>query len=88
MVKHCKITNNNSASTVVMFDGKAVQMPSIGKDAKEVWVAYENGKYFVVDETYAENVRKREEAAKRRIIKKTTEIDETSEKEDVVDEAE
>ena len=88
MVKHCKITNNNPATTVVMFDGKAVQLPAIGKDAKEVWVAFENGKYFVVDEKYADSVRKREETAKRRAIKKTTEINETSVEEDVEDEAE
>ena len=91
MIKQCKVIKNNPATTVVVFDGKEVQMPSIGRDAKQIYVAFENGKYFEADEKYIEEARKREEAAqqaKRRVIKKTTENDEkASEKEDVQDEA-
>ena len=92
MVKLCKVIKNNPATTVIKFDAVEVQMPAIGRDAKEIWVAYENGKYFAVDKKYADDVRKREEAAahaRKRVIKKTTEKDElASEKEDVQDEAE
>ena len=92
MVKLCKVIKNNPATIVIKFDAVEVQMPAIGRDAKEIWVAYENGKYFAVDKKYADDVRKCEEAAaqaRKRVIKKTTEKDElASEKEDVQDEAE
>ena len=44
MIKQCKVIKNNPATTVVVFDGKEVQMPSIGRDAKQIYVAFENGK--------------------------------------------
>ena len=91
MVKLCKVIKNNAATTVVEFDAKEIQIPAIKKDAKHVWIAFENGKYFVTDEKYAENARKREDIAaqaRKRSFKKTTEIDEVASKnEDVHDEA-
>ncbi len=50
MVKECLVILNNEAVTVVRFDGKDIQFPSIHKDTKTVFVKYENGKYSIVDE--------------------------------------
>lgn len=59
MVKECLVTLNNEAVTVVRFDDKNIQFPSINKDAKKVFVSYENGKFAIVDENYkAESVEK------------------------------
>ena len=71
MVKQCNIILNNSAVTVVKFGDTLVQLPAIGKDADSIWVAYEDGKYFPVDEGYAEKEVKTE-PPKKRATKKTT----------------
>lgn len=52
MVKECTIKLNNDAVTVVTYDGVDVQFPSIHKDAKTVFVNYEDGKYTIVDKEY------------------------------------
>ena len=71
MVKECLVVLNNEAVTVVKFDDKDIQFPSINKDAKKVFVNYENGKYSIVDEKYkAESVEKPKK--KNNTSKKTT----------------
>lgn len=56
MVKECKVIFNNDAVTVVKYCDTVVQLPSIMKDAKTVFVDYENGKYSVVNHTEENNV--------------------------------
>ena len=71
MVKECLVVLNNEAVTVVKFDDKDIQFPSINKDVKKVFVNYENGKYSIVDEKYkAESVEKPKK--KNNTLKKTT----------------
>lgn len=55
MVKECTVLMTNDIVTVVRFGNIDVQLPSIKKNTKIVRVANENGKYFVVDETYKNN---------------------------------
>ena len=50
MVKECKVILNNSAVSVILFDGKEVQIPSIKSDKDTVFVEFNNGKYRIVDE--------------------------------------
>ena len=52
MVKECTIKLNNDAATVATYDDVDVQFPSIHKDAKTVFVNYEDGKYTIVDKDY------------------------------------
>jgi len=49
MIKNCSVIINNEAVTVVVFDGKEVQLPSIKREARKVLVKFENGIYEVVD---------------------------------------
>lgn len=49
MTKECKVILNNSAVTVVKFGEIEVQLPSIQRDAKKVFVKFENDRYAVVD---------------------------------------
>ena len=71
MVKECLVILNNEAVTVVKYDETNIQFPSIKKDAKKVFVNYENGKYSIVDGKYkAENISKPKK--KNNIVKKTT----------------
>ena len=49
MTKECTVLLNNSAVTVVKFGEIEVQLPSIQRDAKKVFVKFENDRYAVVD---------------------------------------
>ena len=49
MTKECTVLLNNSAVTVVKFGEVEVQLPSIRRDAKKVFVKFENDRYAVVD---------------------------------------
>lgn len=49
MIKECPITINNEAVTVAKFGETSVQFPSIHRDAKTVFVSYENDRYKIVD---------------------------------------
>ena len=49
MIKECAVLLNNSAVTVVKFGEVEVQLPSIQRDAKKVFVKFENDRYAVVD---------------------------------------
>jgi len=50
MVKKCKVILNNAAVSVVLFDGKEVQIPSIKSNKSAVFVEFDNGKYRIVTE--------------------------------------
>lgn len=52
MVKECSVLLNNEVVTVVRYGDVDVQLPAIGKEAKTIFVAYEGGKYSVVDKNY------------------------------------
>lgn len=49
MTKLCTVILNNEAVTVVKFDNIEVQLPSIHKDVKSVYVKYDNNRYTVVE---------------------------------------
>ena len=49
MTKECTVLLNNSAVTVVKFGEVEVQLPSIQRDAKKVFVKFENDRYAVVN---------------------------------------
>ena len=49
MTKECTVLLNNSAVTVVKFGEVEVQLPSIQRDAKKIFVKFENDRYAVVD---------------------------------------
>lgn len=70
MVKECLVILNNEAVTVVRYDDIDIQLPSIHKDAKTVFVNYENGRYSIVDESFAE--KETVKPRKKKAIKKTT----------------
>lgn len=75
MVKECLVLKTNDVVTVVKFGNTLVQIPSIHSDAKTVRINFKNGKYFVVDENYKENIIDAnyvERAKKNNSVKKTT----------------
>ena len=49
MTKECPVILNNKAVTVVKFGEIEVQLPSIQRDAKKIFVKFENDRYAVVD---------------------------------------
>lgn len=49
MIKECKVLLNNEAVAVVDFDGVHVQIPSVAKNVKSVFVELKDGSYNVVD---------------------------------------
>lgn len=49
MIKECNITINNEEVTVVEFGDVKIQFPSIKKEAKSIFVEYDNGKYSIVE---------------------------------------
>lgn len=70
MVKECKVTVNNDAVTVAIFNGVSVQFPSIRRNAKTVYVKSENGKYSIVDELTESIDNTAEESAEEEIVSK------------------
>ena len=82
MVKNCKVILNNELVTVLDFDGKQIQVPSIKRKANYVSVLYKNDKYEVVPDDYVEPlepvveqvepVQEEKPKRKRRKKKKTT----------------
>lgn len=65
MLKKCLVLINNPAVTVVKFDDKEVQLPSIHREASFVNVLFENGKYTVVADDYREPTKVEKKAAKK-----------------------
>lgn len=80
MVKKCAVVNNNDAITVIKFDDTLVQLPSIHENKTQVHVAYENGKYFVVDRNYESNISQKKMAKSKRKSSNLEEIAEIIEK--------
>lgn len=80
MVKECLVKLNNDAVTVVKFDDIDIQFPSIRKNAKTVFVNYEDGKYSIVDKNY--RPKSTEKHKKKGTGKKTT-INESVEKKEL-----
>ena len=54
MIRKCPIIINNAAVTVVRFDDVEVQLPAIHRNATEVNVRFDSGKYTVVADDYNE----------------------------------
>ena len=46
MIKECEVKSNNDYCTVVKYDDTYVQIPSIGRDKKTVFVKYEDDRYI------------------------------------------
>ena len=80
MVKECLVKLNNDVVTVVAFGDIDIQFPSIRKNAKTVFVNYEDGKYSIVDENFKTN---RVDKNKRKDTYKKTTIEESAEKNDI-----
>lgn len=72
MVKECLVKINNEAITVVRYGDTDIQFPSIHKDVNTVFVAYEGGKYFIVDKNYKPSVKEIKPTQKKGYNKKTT----------------
>lgn len=77
MVKNCRVLINNEAVTVIEYDGVLVQIPAINREAKNVNVILQNGRYIVVNDDYKEPVTDVAEKLKKKANKKTT-IDESA----------
>lgn len=75
MIKECEVKSNNDYCTVVKYGDTYVQIPSIRKDAKTVFLKYEDGRYIVVDEPEYARPKRRKSATK----KTTEEPEEESE---------
>ena len=54
MVKKCKVLINNSAVTVIDYEGIKVQIPSVGRSADYINIIFENGHYIAVSDDYKE----------------------------------
>lgn len=55
MIKECKVLLNNEMVTVVKFDDVEIQLPSIHKNDKTIFVKYEDGRYSVVEKNSTVN---------------------------------
>lgn len=64
MTKECTVLLNNSAVTVVKFGEVEVQLPSIQRDAKKVFVKFENDRYAVVDKLDESEVQTKKKSKK------------------------
>lgn len=64
MTKECTVLLNNSAVTVVKFGDVEVQLPSIQRDAKKVFVKFENDRYAVVDKLDEQEVQTKKKSKK------------------------
>lgn len=68
MIKECIVKLNNDVVTVVAYGDVDVQLPAIHKEARTIFVNYENGKYTVVDKDNKPN----DIMAKKKNVKKKT----------------
>ena len=76
MTKECEVILNNDAVTVVKFDGKEIQFPSIHKNAKTVFVKVDNGTYSIVGKMENESKDSGVQNQKKpRTYKKTTNVE-------------
>lgn len=72
MIKNCNILINNEAVTVIEYDGKKIQIPSIHRKATTVKVVKKGNKCIVVDDDYKEPAQKVAAKSQKRSNKKTT----------------
>lgn len=49
MVKECNVKINNEDVTVVEYGNMDIQFPAIRRNAKMVYVSYQDGKYSIVN---------------------------------------
>lgn len=88
MIKECKVTIQNSFSSIVMFDDIEVQVPTNFVVDGRAFVKYENGTYSVLKkEDYEKSLRPKTDKKSKKV--KTTEADlveEVVESETVADE--
>ena len=75
MIKECEVKSNNDYCTVIKYEDTYVQIPSIGRNAKTVFVKYENDRYIVVEKPEDARPKRRKNANK----KTTEEPEEKSE---------
>ena len=76
MTKECEVILNNDEVTVVKFDGKEIQFPSIHKNAKTVFVKVDNGTYSIVGKMENESKDSGVQNQKKpRTYKKTTNVE-------------
>lgn len=73
MVKECKILKANECLTVVRFGEKDIQLPPIEASASSIFVAYEKGKYFVVNSEYKDASEQAMRRSKKATIKNVEE---------------
>ena len=52
MIRECIVKLNNEVVTVAKYGDIDVQLPAIHRNAKTIFVNYENGRYSVVDKDY------------------------------------
>lgn len=69
MIRECKVILNNDAVTVVKFDNKEIQFPSIHKKKDTVFVKMDNNSYSIVDKESADIEQLSKKSQK---LKKTT----------------
>lgn len=74
MIKECKVTIQNSFSSVVMFDDIEVQVPTSFVVDGRAFVKYENGVYSVLNkEDYEKSLKTKVDKKPKKV--KTTETD-------------
>ena len=74
MIKECKVTIQNSFSSVVMFDDIEVQVPTSFVVDGRAFVKYENGVYSVLNkEDYEKSLRPKTDKKSKKV--KATETD-------------
>lgn len=67
MIKECPVLLNNKFVTVILYDDKEVQIPSIRRKAKTVKVK-DDGHYTVVPDNYSEPVKSRTRKKKTPVV--------------------
>lgn len=72
MIKNCKVLINNEAVTVIDYDGREIQIPSIKKNTNFVRVIKKSNNYIVVDDSYIEPASQNAEKPKKASKKTTT----------------
>ncbi len=72
MIKNCEVLVNNDYITVINYDGRYVQIPSINKKAKYVNVIFRDGRYTIVDDKYTEIKSTKNKSSICKTTKKTT----------------
>lgn len=56
MIKKCKVLIRNELVMVVDYDGEKVQLPSSDVIEDEVYIKYEDNKYYLSSKSESENI--------------------------------